>query len=62
MKLLTLPQVAERLGVSESLARKIAADMPGRVLLRGRTRITEEGLAEFVRRGGSVQPATEPAA
>jgi excisionase family DNA binding protein len=51
MKLLTLTQVAQMLSISDSTARKLAAELPG-VKLGKRTRYTEASVLAFVQAGG----------
>jgi predicted site-specific integrase-resolvase len=64
MNLLTLSQVARRLGVSEKTARQFKSELPGVVLIGRRVKYTEEAIAEFVRRGGCrpVGSQSQPAA
>ena len=59
MKLLTLTQVAQMLGISDRTARKISADLPGAVVLGKRTRYQESAAVAFVQAGGG--PLLDPA-
>lgn len=52
MKLLTLTEVARRLGVSEKTARQFKSELPGVVRVGQRVKYTEDAIVEFIRRGG----------
>lgn len=52
MNLLTLSEVARRLGVSEKTARQIRSELPGAVRIGQRVKYREDSLAEFIGRGG----------
>lgn len=52
MNLLSLSQVAVRLGVSEATLRQFKNELPGAVRVGLRTKWTEESIAEFIQRGG----------
>ena len=54
MKLLTLAEISRRLGVSPRTMKKMAGELPGRVLINGRPRYREDGLAAFLEAGGTV--------
>ena len=51
MALLTLIEVARRLGVSEKMARKLVQEFPG-VNVGKRIRYPESAIHEFIARGG----------
>ncbi len=53
--LLTLAEVARRLGVSEKMARKVVQEFPG-VHVGKRTRYPESAIHGFIARGGSARP------
>ena len=61
MKLLTLTQVAQLLGISDSTARKIAPELPGAVVLGRRTRYQESAVIAFVQAGGCGATAKQAA-
>jgi predicted site-specific integrase-resolvase len=50
--LLTLAEVARRLGVSEKTARQFKSELPGVVRVNRRVKYTEDAITEFIRRGG----------
>ena len=58
MKLLTLSQVAQLLGISDATARKISAELPGAVVLGKRTRYQEAAVIAFVQAGGCGSKVT----
>jgi len=61
MKLLTLTQVAQMLGISDATARKISPELPGAVVLGKRTRYQESAVIEFVQAGGCGVTAKQQA-
>jgi len=63
MNLLTLSDVARRLGVSEKTARQFKSELPGVVLIGRRVKYTEDAITEFIRRGGCrpVESQSRPA-
>jgi predicted DNA-binding transcriptional regulator AlpA len=61
MNLLTLSQVARRLGVSEKTARQFKSELPGVVLIGRRVKYTENAIIEFIQRGG-CRPVDQSAA
>lgn len=60
MNLLTLQEVAQRLGVSDKTARQFKSDLPAGVRIGRRIKYTEDSIAEFIRRGG-CRPTGQPA-
>jgi hypothetical protein len=59
MTLLTLSQVAMRLGISERTVRQFKSELPGAVRVGQRIKYTEDAIAEFIRRGG-CRPVESP--
>lgn len=52
MNLLSLSEVARRLGVSDKTARQFKSELPGAVRVGQRVKYTEDAIADFIRRGG----------
>jgi hypothetical protein len=52
MNLLTLSEVARRLGVSEKTARQLRSELPGAVRVGQRIKYREDALIGFIERGG----------
>ena len=52
MNLLTLSQVAQRLGISDRTVRHFREQLPGGVRVGRRIKYTEDAIGEFIRRGG----------
>jgi len=50
--LLSLPQVAQRLGVSEKTARQISGRLPGACRIGARLKFDERAIAAFIEAGG----------
>ena len=63
MHLLTLQEVAHRLGVSDKTARQFKDELPGAVRVGRRVKFREDAIVEFIQRGG-CRPAdqAQPAA
>lgn len=61
MNLLSLSQVAQRLGVSEKTARQFKTELPGVVRVGQRVKYREDAIIEFIQSGG-CRPAERPAA
>ena len=61
MNLLTLSEVAHRLGVSDKTARQFKAELPGAVRIGQRIKFREDAIIEFVQRGG-CRPAEQKCA
>lgn len=61
MKLLTLTQVAQMLGISDATARKISPELPGAVVLGRRTRYQEAAVIAFVQAGGCARASNQQA-
>ncbi len=59
MNLLTLSQVAQRLGVSERTVQGFKSELPGAVLIGKRVKYTEDSISEFIERGG-CRPVERP--
>ena len=57
MNLLTLSQVAMRLGVGESTMRKIAPQLHGQVVIGKRKRWRADDVEAFILAGGCPKPA-----
>lgn len=59
MRLLTLTEVAEALGVSMPTLRKFKAQLPGAVRVSASTRLRyrEDAVQDFIRRGGCSKDA-----
>ena len=58
MNLLSLSDVARRLGVSEKTARQFKSELPGVVRVGRRIKYTEDAISDFIRSGG-CRPAVE---
>jgi predicted DNA-binding transcriptional regulator AlpA len=60
MKLLTLPDVAQLLGVSYSTIHKIHSELPGATKINKRVLYREEAILDFCRAGGSAGKRSVP--
>jgi predicted DNA-binding transcriptional regulator AlpA len=61
VSLLTLSQVAQRLGISEKTIRNFKSELPGGVRVGRRIKYLESDISEFIRRGG-CRPTVQSAA
>lgn len=55
MQLLTFSELSRRLGLSPKTLRKMADQLPGRVLINGRPRYREDAVMEFIQAGGKTE-------
>jgi len=62
MRLLTLRDVAKRLGVCELTARRFKSELPGSVRVGRRVKYVESEITEFIRRGGCRPVESDPCA
>ncbi len=58
MRLLTLSEVAQRFGLSAKTIRQFKNELPGAVRVGRRVKYSEDGVAEFIRRGGCGRAQT----
>ena len=52
MKLISISEVAQKLGVSDKTARKLKDELPGAVRILGRTKYREDAILDFITNGG----------
>ena len=57
MELLTFNELSRRLGRSPKTLRKMADQLPGRVLINGRPRYREDAVMQFIQSGGAAASA-----
>jgi DNA-binding Lrp family transcriptional regulator len=55
MQLLTFSELSRRLGLSPKTLRKMADQLPGRVLINGRPRYCEDAVMAFIQAGGKTE-------